>query len=119
MALKKFLQRLTTPVTELDMERLREFCANLPDVTPINKLEARKEGTAVGEVSTLRIQPRAGAPSLEVTLTDGTGSLVLVWTGRRRLSGVSPGRRMVVSGRPAPTGPRGRLMILNPFYELL
>lgn len=119
-SLRKALHRLTAPVSELDDERLRDFCAHVPDVTPISSLEPRAEGTAVGEVSSLRIVPRGdGSPSLEVTLTDGTGSLVIVWTGRRRMPGVTPGRRMVVTGRGAPIGPGGRLLLYNPRYELL
>lgn len=120
MALKKMLQRLTAPVTELDEERLREFCANVPDVTPIRDLAPRMEATVVGEVQSLRIVPRGGgSPSLEATVTDGTDSLVVVWTGRRRIAGVSPGRRLVLSGRGAPIGAGGRLLVYNPRYELL
>lgn len=113
------LQRLTVPVAELDEERLREFCAHVPDVTPIAELRGRAEGTVVGEIQSLRIVPRSGSPSLEAVVTDGTGTLVLVWTGRRRIAGVAPGRRLVVSGRGAPVGPGGRLLLYNPRYELL
>jgi hypothetical protein len=119
MALKKLFQRLTTPVTELDVERLRKFCESRPGVTPIGELQSRAEGTAVGEISSMRIVPRAGSPSLEATITDGSGSLLLVWTGRRKISGVGPGKRLVVTGRAAPTGPHGRLLMFNPGYELL
>ena len=42
-----------------------------------------------------------------------------MWTGRRRIAGIKPGQRLVVTGRPSPTGPGGRLMLYNPRYELL
>ena len=119
MALKKVFQRLTQPAAELDAERLREFCQSQPDVTPIGEAQPRQEVTVVGEISSLRIVPRAGSAYLEATVHDGTGSLVVTWTGRRRIAGVVPGRRLVVSGRGAPTGPGGRLLVLNPRYELL
>jgi hypothetical protein len=119
VALKKLFQRLTTPVSELDIERLRKFCELQQGVTPIKELPPRVEGTVVGEITSMRIVPRAGSPSLEATITDGSGSLVVVWTGRRKIAGVSPGRRLVVSGRGAATGPRSRLLIFNPRYELL
>jgi hypothetical protein len=119
VALKKLFQRLTAPASELDLERLRKFCESRPGVTPIGDLVARAEGTAIGEISSLRIVPRAGSPSLEATITDGSGSLVLVWTGRRKIAGISPGKRLVVSGRASATGPHGRPMIFNPRYELL
>jgi hypothetical protein len=119
VAFRKMLQRLTTPDADLDRERLRVFCKDVPGVTPIGEAAPRKEVTVAGEISSLRIVPRAGSPSLEATVTDGTGSLVVVWTGRRRIPGVSPGKRLVLSGRGAPHGAGGRLMVLNPRYELL
>ena len=119
MALRKMLHRLTTPISELDAERLREFCSALPDVTPINDVAPRQDATVVGEIQSVRIVPRAGSPSLEATISDGTGTLVAMWTGRRRIAGVGPGRKIVVSGRGAPTGPNGRLLLFNPRYELL
>ena len=119
MVLKKLLQRLTTPVSELDQRRLREFCAGQADVTPISELRPRQEGAVVGEITSLRIVPREGSPWLEATINDGTGSLVVMWTGRRHIAGVAPGKRLVVSGRGSPYGKQGRLRLLNPRYELL
>jgi hypothetical protein len=119
VAFRKLLQRLTTPDAELDRERLRVFCKDLPGVSPIGETAPRQEFTVAGEISSTRIVPRAGSPSLEATVSDGTGSLVVVWTGRRQIPGVTPGRRLVLSGRGAPHGAGGRLMVLNPRYELL
>lgn len=119
MAFKKMLHNIKTPVTKLDEERLREFCAGHTHCLPIGEATARQEVNLVGEVTTLRIVPRAGSPSLEATISDGSGAVVAVWTGRRRIAGVVPGKRLVVHGRGAPTGPAGRLLFLNPRYELL
>jgi len=119
VAFKKLFKNLTTPVNELDVERLRKFCETKEGVTPIAELGPRQEGTVVGEIASMRIVPRAGSPSLEATITDGSGSLLVVWTGRRKIAGVVPGKRLVVSGRGAPSGPKARLMIFNPRYELL
>ena len=119
MAIKKLFQRLSVPVSQLDQARLRDFCAALPGVTPITELVPREEAALVGEITTLRIVPRAGSPSLEATISDGTGTVAASWTGRRRIAGVTPGRRLVISGRGAPGGPGGRLIFYNPRYELL
>ena len=118
-AFRKLLQRLTTTDAELDRERLRVFCKDLPGVTPIGEAAPRQEVTVAGEISSIRVVPRAGSPSIEATVSDGTGSMVVVWTGRRSIPGVAPGRRLVLSGRGAPQGAGGRLMVLNPRYELL
>ena len=119
MAFRKLLHRLTISDAELDRERLRRFCTDLPGVTPIGEALARQEITVAGEISSLRLVPRAGTPSLEVTVSDGSGSMVVVWTGRRNIPGVAPGKRLVLTGRGTPQGPGGRLTVLNPRYELL
>ena len=120
MALKDRLRKLTTPIAELDQERLREFSASHEGVTAITDAEPRVEVLIAGEITSLRIVPRLdGSPWLEATITDGTGSLVAMWTGRRRIAGIRPGQRLLLEGRGAPTGPGGRLQITNPRYELL
>ena len=120
MALRNALRRLNTPVEEDDEQRLRDFCADRAGVTPIGEVVPRTEATVVGEVTSLRIVPKAvGSPWLEVTISDGDGRMVLMWTGRRQIAGVRPGRRLIASGRAAATGPGGRLLLLNPRYELL
>ena len=119
MAFKKLLQRIKTSDADLDRERLRQFCADLPGVTAIGDAEPRQEVTVAGEIISLRIVPRAGTPSLEATVNDGSGSLVVVWTGRRNIPGVAPGKRLVLSGRGAAQGAGGRLTVFNPRYELL
>jgi DNA/RNA endonuclease YhcR with UshA esterase domain len=53
---------------------------------------------------------------MEADLFDGTGSVTLIWLGRRNIAGVQPGRRIVVHGRL--TNIRGRRAIYNPSYEL-
>jgi hypothetical protein len=120
VALKNLLHKLRTPVEVLDEELLREFCANRPGVVPIAEVHPRQPATVVGEIASVRIVNRPdGAPWLEVTITDGTGKLVAMWTGRRKIAGIKPGQRLVLTGRASPTGPGGRLMIYNPLYELL
>jgi hypothetical protein len=120
MALRNLVRRFAVKnVADEDLARLKTFCAGRADTTPIADVAPRSEAVVVGEISALRIVPRAGSPSLEAVITDGTGSLTAVWTGRRRIAGVAPGKRLVISGRGAPTGPSGRLEILNPRYELL
>ena len=120
MALRKVFHKLTTPVSQLDREDLRDFCTRIPGTIPIAEAQPRQEVKVAGEVSFVRIVPRPdGSPWLEATVTDGSGSLVVMWTGRRRIAGVRGGRRLVVEGRGSPTGPGGRLLIYNPRYELL
>ncbi len=123
MTLKERLQKLRTPAEELGRAQLRDFCDALcardHGVKPIAEIGPRQEVSAVGEIRSLRIVPRAGSPALEATITDGTGTIIATWTGRRQIAGVSPGRRLIVHGRANPCGPAGRMVLLNPSYELL
>ncbi len=123
MKIKDRLQKLRTPAEEFGRAQLRDFCGDLcarvPDITPIADVAPRQEVSAVGEITSLRIVPRAGSPSLEATVTDGSGTIIASWTGRRQIAGVSPGRRLIVHGRANPCGPAGRMVLFNPTYELL
>ncbi len=113
------LRDLKRSPEEFGLEALRDFCSKISEVNPIGEVEARQEVAVVGEIASLRIVPRAGCPSLEATLKDGTGTIVASWTGRRQIAGVAPGRRLVLHGRANPSGPAGRFVIYNPRYELL
>ena len=117
MALKNFVSRLTKPVEEHDREKLVEFCSQLQGGSSIEDLQPRTVARVVGEVSSVRIVPRAGAPSLEVGLNDGRGVLTAVFFGRKKIAGLSPGRRVVVEGMVAPL--HNRVFMYNPMYELL
>ena len=80
-------------------------------------LSPRQRARVVGEIVALRIQPRAGVPTLEVRIDDGTGTLTAIWYGRRRIGGIETGRRVAVEGTVVSV--RERLSIINPAYELL
>jgi hypothetical protein len=54
---------------------------------------------------------------LEAELFDGSGSLILVWLGRREIAAISPGRSLEVRGRIGRHG--GDRIIYNPRYTLL
>jgi RecG-like helicase len=117
VALKNLVSKLTKPVEEHDREKLVEFCSQLEGCGPIDEIRPRTVARCVGEVSSVRIVPRAGAASLEVALTDGRGTLTAVFFGRKKIAGLSPGRRLVVEGMVAPLN--NRVFMYNPVYELL
>lgn len=70
-----------------------------------------------GELRSVTLRPvDDGVTALEAKLYDGSGSVTLVWLGRRRIQGIEPGRRLTVHGR---LGRRGQeLVLFNPRYEL-
>jgi RecG-like helicase len=116
MAFKKMVERLTKPMEELDREKLTAYC-DARSFTPMDSIEARHRVRVGGEVRSVRIVPRAGAPALEVTVSDGRGSVVGVFLGRRKIAGLSAGRRVAIEGVTARDGKR--YLVFNPIYELL
>src|SRR3954451_10870778 len=107
---------MTKPVDELDRDQLKAWC-DLAGGTPMDQLELRRPVRVAGEVRSLRIVPRAGADALEATVNDGRGTVTAVFLGRRRLLGLSPGRRIVLEG--VVTGEARRHVLYNPIYTLL
>jgi len=116
VALGKAMKRLTKPIDELDRERLGAYCDDL-GATPMDRVTARRPSRVAGEIRAVRIVPRAGAPAVEVTVSDGRGSVVGVFLGRRKIPGMSPGRRVLFSGVAGKDG--NRYLVYNPEYQLL
>ena len=110
------VRRLRATVDELDAARLQERFDHL-ELTPMSEATARVPLRVGGEVTRLRIVPRSGVASLYVVVSDGTGEVHAVFTGRRTLGGVHPGRGIVVEG--VGHHERGELVVLNPAYTLL
>jgi len=89
----------------------------LPDGgVSIDRAGFREHVLIAGRVRALRVQPLRGVPTLECTLVDGTGEMVIVFLGRRQLAGVRIGTRMAVEGRVGVH--QGTEAIINPTYEL-
>ena len=114
--LKNLRRRLTASAEDLDRDRLAHHYRAL-GLTAISAAPRRVPVRIGGEVQALEVVPRAGSPSLEVVFSDGEGRAVAVFTGRRRIAGVSPGRSILVEG--VGRDERGRLILLNPAYTLL
>lgn len=72
--------------------------------------------TVTGRLRSVVYTPRTNLPALEADLYDGSGTVTLVWLGRRRIPGVEPGRLLTARGRLALRD--GQLVLYNPYYEL-
>ncbi len=69
-----------------------------------------------GMVRSITVRPQGAVPALEVDLYDGSGSVTVVWLGRRGIPGIEAGRTMVVHGRL--TSNEDNPTMYNPRYEL-
>jgi hypothetical protein len=76
----------------------------------------RRRVIVQGTLKTVTLRPRGGVPALEAELYDGSGSISVVWLGRRRIGGISPGREIRVEGR---IGLQDSVRVMyNPRYDL-
>jgi amino acid transporter len=87
------------------------------EAVPIGELQFRDRVMVAGRVRQVRIQPRAGVATLQITLADKTGEILLVFLGRRHIAGIEPGTILTARGVVGRHG--GHLEILNPDYGLL
>jgi len=76
----------------------------------------REQVVVNGVLRTVTLRPRGGVPALEAELDDGSGVITVVWLGRRRITGVDPGRSVTVAGCIGRQG--GVPLMFNPRYEL-
>lgn len=114
--LKNLRKKLTQSIDDIEEQRLSDRAADL-GVMRIAEAPTRVPIVIGGEVQGLQVVPRAGSPSLEVTIGDGSGRAVAVFTGRRRLSGVDCGRRILIEG--VGRQERGRILVVNPSYTIV
>jgi len=117
-----------------EMSRLRRSISRWANTADQNDRDLRKEHSEsggltiaeapdrdmvslTGTLRTVTLRPRGGVPALEAELYDGSGALTIIWLGRRRITGIGPGRSLRVRGR---IGVQDHTRVMfNPRYELL
>lgn len=99
-----------------DEARLLHSSAARAGCTSVADAPARARVELQGSLRSLTLRPRGGVPALEAELYDGTGTITIVWLGRRRIAGIAPGVQLRVQGRVALH--EGERVIFNPRYEL-
>lgn len=113
--LSRTLQRLTADDQTIDAEELRAEAASA-GCSPVSSCRKGNLVTVTGRLRSVIYTPRETVPTLEAELFDGSGSVTLVWLGRRRIPGIEPGRTVTARGRFAVV--EGKRAIYNPWYEL-
>ncbi|MGY1826434.1 MULTISPECIES: OB-fold nucleic acid binding domain-containing protein [unclassified Blastococcus] len=109
------VQRLTADDHTIDAQELRAGSASA-GCEPVSACRKGAVVTVTGRLKSVVYTPRETVPTLEAELFDGSGSVTLVWLGRRRIAGIEPGRTLTARGRFAAFD--GRQVIYNPWYEL-
>lgn len=113
--LSRTLHRLAADDQAVDAETLRAESASA-GCEPVISCRQGAVVTVTGRLKSVVYTPRETVPTLEAELFDGSGSVTLVWLGRRRIPGIEPGRPLTARGRFAAVD--GKRVIYNPWYEL-
>jgi hypothetical protein len=114
--LRRRLHRLTADETELEAEELQGRVEAV-GAEAVSACRERESVCVAGTIRSVTLKSLAGAPSLEAEVYDGSGSVVAVFLGRRRIPGIEAGRTIVLRGRL--TSQDRRPTIFNPRYELI
>ncbi|GAA4353491.1 OB-fold nucleic acid binding domain-containing protein [Angustibacter luteus] len=114
--LRSALHRLSSSDQMLEAEDLREVSDRFGG-TPVDELPDRQLACVCGTLRSVTLRPRAGVPALVAELYDGSGTVDVVWLGRRQIAGIQAGSRIRVRGRIARRD--GARVLFNPSYELL
>jgi RecG-like helicase len=86
-------------------------------IHPMKEARLRQRIHIAGRIRSLRGKADKNAANLECEVADGTGILLLVFQGRRRIPGIAVGALLVAEGMVGSWS--RRLAILNPDYELV
>jgi hypothetical protein len=113
--LRRAVARLTEGDAEVEGRALRGELASA-GATPVAQCSKGEPVRVAGTLRAVTLRPLAGMPTLEAELYDGTGSITLIWLGRRRIGGIECGRSLVARGRM--TIHNGRPTLYNAEYEL-
>jgi hypothetical protein len=113
--LKRALHRLTADEQEVHSAALRSETQAV-GAHAVRDCQVGEPVCVAGTLRAVVLRPLAGVPTLEAELYDGTGTVTLVWLGRRRIRGIDPGRALVARGRL--TERDGKPTVFNPAYEL-
>ena len=109
-------ERLAGSVAELDARRLQRRFLGV-EMSSISEVAERCPVRFGGEVRSQHRSSPGSQPMLRVTVHDGTGSAVAVFTGRSRIFGLDAGRAVIFEG--VAHRERGQLVVVNPAYTVL
>lgn len=113
---RRKLRHLLSSDSQLESEELVTEAVR-SGATPIGEVSDRERVTVQGTISVVTLNPGERRGWLEADLTDGSGTVRLIWMGRRTIAGVDPGRRLRVEGLVNHNA--GTAIIYNPRYKLL
>ncbi len=114
-AWRRLLRGIGAGPAEIEAENLRAAVADL-GATAITECCLGERVSVAGTLRSVTLRPHGGVPALEADLYDGSATIRLIWLGRRRIGGITPGANISAHGRL--TTREGVPTVFNPSYEL-
>ncbi len=114
----RLIEKFTQTPEATRATNLKEWADSIPETIRIKDIAPRCGCRAVGVIQKIRIDPRTGTGSVEVTLDDGTGRLLARWLGRSKLNGIALGKGLEVEATAGDHAGED-LVVLNPSYRLM
>ncbi len=108
--------RFGRSVQELEAAELQETTKGF-GTQRIAEVQDRQLVSLSGTIRALTMPSAGQVPALAAELYDGTGTVTLIWLGRREIRGIAPGTYLRARGRVS--NRRGVMTIFNPVYEIL
>ncbi|NNU28611.1 OB-fold nucleic acid binding domain-containing protein [Isoptericola sediminis] len=116
MSLRSMVRSALASTDSVAADEERSAAAMVAGCTALAEVAPRHRYSVAGVLRSVVLHPRQDVPTVEAELYDGSGTLDLVWLGRRQIAGIQPGRRLRVEGMV--TTRDGRRAMFNPRYEL-
>jgi RecG-like helicase len=110
------LRRFGASNAELESEARQKVVESTGAIL-IGDVSDRQWAKLRGTITVLTMKPRSGTAWLEAEFNDGSGTVTLIWMGRRAIPGITAGRELTVSGRVSYVD--GQRRLYNPLYELV
>lgn len=117
MLLTRFVERFGS-TDSTDAEDVHRRLSHLDGTTPIAEITARSEVTIGGVVVALTRSVPQASPQLEISVSDGTGTVQARFLGMRDIPGITAGRTLLLTGCFT-LSDSAVLTALNPRYELI
>ncbi len=114
-ALRRWLDRLTESDEARLASEVRDWADHVPGTIRIGDAPMRDKVKIAGVIRRITVFPMQDHESLEAVVSDGTGQVIVVFMGRRGISGLSLGTRVVVEGVLGEQ--RGSIRMINPRLE--
>ncbi|WP_122820934.1 OB-fold nucleic acid binding domain-containing protein [Varibaculum vaginae] len=90
--------------------------AKVPVASKVCDVAERQKASLYGVLRSVTFPPRTAAGSFTATLFDGTGSIEVLWLGRKSVPGIKAGIRLAVQGMVISRS--NGLCVINPTFQI-